>query len=79
MLFSSVKYINYKLFDVNKNKSDLDLYKDPFIGPLIKLVCFSKFKELKKRFRVYDNKCCVLMGVLDPYGCLKEGEVCFKF
>ena len=75
MLFSSVKYINYKLWDVHKNSKSIDMFKDPFIGPLIKLLCFTKFKELRKRFRIFDRNCCVLMGVLDPYGCLQEGEV----
>ena len=77
MLFSSVKFINYKLWFVEKNMKWIDLYKDPFTGPLIRLVCFSKFKELRKRFRVFDSKCWVLMGVLDPYGWLGEGEVRF--
>lgn len=73
MLFSSIKFIDHKLYSVHK--ANFDYYADPFIGPLIKLVCFSKFKELRKRFRVYDDNCCVLMGVIDPYACLEEGEV----
>lgn len=46
MLFSSIKYLDYKLQSVHR-EGKLNYYKDPFIGPLIKLVCYSKFKELK--------------------------------
>lgn len=66
MLFSSIKFLDYKLHSVHK-EGRVDYYSDPFIGPLIKLVCYTKFKELRKRFRVFDKNCCVLMGVIDPY------------
>lgn len=74
MLFSSIKFIDYKLRCVHKDDK-INYFKDPFIGPLIKLVCYNKFKELRKRFRVYDEYCCVLIGVIDPYDCLEENEV----
>ena len=55
MLFSSIKFIDTKLYEAHKN--NLNYFSDPFIGPLIKLVCYNKLKELRKRFRVFDEKC----------------------
>ena len=76
MLFSSIKFIDTKLYEAHKN--NLNYFSDPFIGPLIKLVCYNKLKELRKRFRVFDEKCWVLIGVFDPYEWLEEGEVYIK-
>ena len=64
----------------NWTKSQESIIKaDPFIGPLIKLVWYNKFSELKKRFRVYDENCWVLIGAIDPYDWLEEGEVYASF
>lgn len=53
-VLSAIKFIDSKL---KKAYKDVDLYSDPFIGPLIKLVCYNRFYELRTRFRVYDPDC----------------------
>ena len=55
------------------------LKSDPFVGSLIRLIWYNKFTELKKRFRVYDEKWWVLIGAIDPYNWLEEGEVYVSF
>jgi hypothetical protein len=73
MLFSAIKHIDQKLYYVHKE--GIEYMNDPFVGPLIKLVWYSKLREVKKRFRIFDKNWCVLIGVIDPYNWLEEGEV----
>lgn len=54
-LATSIKFISRKLYKVHNQ--GLDISNDPFIKPLIKLISYNKFTELRKRFRVYDPKC----------------------
>ena len=53
-LLSAIKFLTIKLRNVYKK--GLNIYRDPLIGPLVKLVCYNRFTELRKRFRVYDEK-----------------------
>ena len=32
-------------------------------------------RDVKTKFRIKDYKSCVLIGVLDPFDCLQEGEI----
>ena len=72
-LTSSVKLIGAKIFQTATKMHDL--MNDPFILPLVKLVNYNKFSDIRKRFRIYDPNCWVLIGVIDPHNCLEEGEV----
>ena len=76
-LLSAIKFLTIKLRKVYED--GVNIYRDPLIGPLMKLVCYNRFTELRKRFRVYDEDWCVLMGVIDPYDCLDEGEVFVQY
>jgi hypothetical protein len=76
-LSSSVNMISSKIRKASSQ--GIDMAKDPFILPLVKLVNYNKFSEIRKRFRIFDEQCWVLVGVIDPYGCLEEGEVFVQF
>ncbi|CAI2367533.1 unnamed protein product [Moneuplotes crassus] len=57
----------------------IDLSSDPFIHPLIRGICYNKLDEVRARFRIFDEKSCVLIGVIDPAGCLDEGEIFVQY
>jgi RNA-dependent RNA polymerase len=71
-LLSFVNMVSSKISEVPVKGNELQ--NDPFILPLIKLVSFNKFSEVKEKFRIYDKNWCSLIGVIDPYNCLNEGE-----
>ncbi|CAI2372647.1 unnamed protein product [Moneuplotes crassus] len=72
-LFQSFCVIQRKIEGMHKQGDDY--YKDPFIKPIIKSICFNRLRDVCKKFRIFDKFSCNLIGVIDPYNCLEENEV----
>ncbi|CAI2372025.1 unnamed protein product [Moneuplotes crassus] len=72
-LFQSFCIIQRKIEGMH-NQGD-DYYKDPFIKPIIKSICFNRLRDVCKKFRIFDEFSCNIIGVIDPYNCLDKGEV----
>ena len=52
-IFQSFRIIGKKLYEMHAKH--INYSNDPFIKPMIKAICFNKFKEVRKRFRIYDE------------------------
>ncbi|CAI2372036.1 unnamed protein product [Moneuplotes crassus] len=76
-LYQSFCIIERKLSEMYINGEDF--YQDPFIEPIIKRICLNRLRDVRKKFRILDKFSCNLIGVIDPYDCLEEGEVFFQF
>ena len=76
-LFQSFKFIQSKLIDLHAK--GVDYYNDPFIKPIIKTIWYNRLRNLRKKFRIYDSLGWNLIGVMDPYDCLQEGEVFIQY
>lgn len=61
------------------HSQNLKLENDPFVLLLIKLANFNKLREIREKFRIYDENCWVLIGVIDSFNWLEEGEVFVQF
>lgn len=64
---------------MNLHKQQYHYETDPFIEPMIKSICYNRLKDVKTKFRIKDEFCCNLIGVLDPYHVLQPGEVFIQF
>ena len=54
-LFQAFRFIQKKLSQMHEEGEDY--FNDPFIKPLIKIICFNRFREVRKRFRIHDEFC----------------------
>ncbi|CAI2367875.1 unnamed protein product [Moneuplotes crassus] len=77
IILQSFRIITTRLYSMHAK--DIPYHLDPFIAPMIKAISLSKFKGIKKKFRIYDESSCNLIGVADPYGVLEAGEVFVQF
>ncbi len=63
-----------------QSKSDQDLFKElikeqPLFDQVLTYMVLDQTLALKKKARILVPNCAVLMGVIDQYGYLKEGEI----
>ena len=63
----------------NRTSKNFDILSEPFLVSLLRCVYTHSIKMLISRFHFLVGEGCILMGIPDPIGVLKDGEVFIRY